>query len=183
MNGQDALSFIPGRSGPDRWASAADEHGLQAAAQLLRAYHGAVSDWDTNRDVVWFDGSRGIGGHGRIVCHGDFHPCNIVWDGVTPVASSTMNTPVRGRRMLPLPAACRNRRDGPGSGSALPSLGDEPDVAVVTLVHSRTASGGRRRGAVSRLSRDVRRDEWTGVFECGGFARSLVETERRVFIM
>lgn len=82
---RDALSFIPGRSGADGWAPAVDERGLKDAARLLRAYHDAVSNWRGDRDLVWFDGSRGTGGTGRIVCHGDFHPCNIVWDGVTPV--------------------------------------------------------------------------------------------------
>lgn len=82
---QDLLSFIPGRSGADGWAPAVDMRGLVAGARLLRAYHDAVSSWRPDRDLVWFDGSRGTGGSGRIVCHGDFHPCNIVWDGLTPV--------------------------------------------------------------------------------------------------
>jgi hypothetical protein len=82
---QDVLSFIPGRSGADGWAPAVDERGLLAGARLLRAYHDAVSNWRGDDGLVWFDGSSGTGGSGRIVCHGDFHPCNIVWDGLTPV--------------------------------------------------------------------------------------------------
>ena len=84
-DGHDLLSYIPGRSGADGWAPAADDRGLIAGARLLRAYHDAVTDWRVDNDLVWFDGSRGAGGPGRIVCHGDFHPCNIVWDGLTPV--------------------------------------------------------------------------------------------------
>jgi len=82
---QDALTFIPGRSGADGWAPAVDERGLVAGARLLRAYHHAVSNWRADCDLMWFDGSRGTGDPGRIVCHGDFHPCNIVWDGLRPV--------------------------------------------------------------------------------------------------
>ena len=84
-DGHDLLSYIPGRSGADGWAPAVDERGLVAGARLLRAYHDAVMDWRADNDLVWFDGSRGTGGLGRIVCHGDFHPCNIVWDGLAPV--------------------------------------------------------------------------------------------------
>ena len=81
----DLLSFIPGASGADGWAPAVDERGLVAAAHLLRAYHDAVSGWQPVTDPVWFDGSSGTGGDGQIVCHGDFYPCNIVWDGIVPV--------------------------------------------------------------------------------------------------
>lgn len=34
---------------------------------------------------MWFDGSVGTGGPGQVVCHRDFGPWNIVWDGTTPV--------------------------------------------------------------------------------------------------
>ena len=34
---------------------------------------------------MWFDGSIGTGGRGQLVCHGDFGPWIIVWNGTTPV--------------------------------------------------------------------------------------------------
>ena len=81
----DLLSYIPGASGADGWAPAATEEGLAAAARLLRSYHDAVRDWQPQTEPVWFDGSIGTGGPGQVVCHGDFGPWNIVWDGPTPV--------------------------------------------------------------------------------------------------
>lgn len=81
----DLLSFIPGASGADGWAPAVEERGLVASAKLLRAYHDAVGDWQPEINPVWFDGSSGTGCAGQIVCHGDFYPCNIVWDGTETV--------------------------------------------------------------------------------------------------
>jgi hypothetical protein len=81
----DLLSYIPGASGADGWAPAVTEEGLAAAALLLRSYHDAVRDWQPEIEPVWFDGSVGTGGPGQVVCHGDFGPWNIVWDGNKPV--------------------------------------------------------------------------------------------------
>jgi hypothetical protein len=81
----DLLTFIPGASGADGWACVVDEEGLAACARLLRAYHQAVAGWRPDIDLEWFDGSVGTGGPGQLVCHGDFGPWNIVWDGTTPV--------------------------------------------------------------------------------------------------
>ena len=67
------------------WAPAATEEGLAAAARLLRSYHDAVRDWQPAIEPVWFDGSVGTGGPGHLVCHGDFGPWNLVWDGTSPV--------------------------------------------------------------------------------------------------
>ena len=81
----DLLTFIPGASGADGWAAVVDEEGLAACARLLRAYHQAVRGWRPEVDSEWFDGSVGTGGIDQRVCHGDFGPWNIVWDGTTPV--------------------------------------------------------------------------------------------------
>ena len=81
----DLLSYIPGASGPDGWAPAVTEEGLAAAARLLRSYHDAVRSWRPEMEPVWFDGSVGTGGPGQLVCHGDFGPWNIVWEGSNPV--------------------------------------------------------------------------------------------------
>lgn len=84
-DGADLLSFIPGASGSDGWAPVVEDEGLAACAQLLHAYHQAVAEWRPAVDPTWFDGSVGTGGSGQLVCHGDFGPWNIVWNGTTPV--------------------------------------------------------------------------------------------------
>lgn len=81
----DLLSYIPGASGASGWAAAVTEEGLAAAARLLRSYHDAIRDWRPEIEPVWFDGSVGTGGQAEVVCHGDFGPWNIVWDGTEPV--------------------------------------------------------------------------------------------------
>lgn len=84
-DGFETFTFIEGESGPDGWAKVVDESGLRAAARLLRAYHDAVADWRPDHEPVWFTGQRGTGGPGELVCHGDFGPWNLVWNGTTPV--------------------------------------------------------------------------------------------------
>ncbi|MEQ4209162.1 aminoglycoside phosphotransferase family protein [Actinopolymorpha sp. B17G11] len=81
----DILTYIEGESGPDGWAKVVDEGGLRAAARLLREYHDVVAAWRPDVEPVWFTGQRGTGGPGEVVCHGDFGPWNIVWQGVQPV--------------------------------------------------------------------------------------------------
>lgn len=81
----DLLSFIPGASGADGWAPAMDPDGLVAGARLLRSYHDAMTGWTPPVAPEWFDGSTGTGTAGQVVCHGDFGPWNIVWDGTSPV--------------------------------------------------------------------------------------------------
>ncbi|GAA5012943.1 aminoglycoside phosphotransferase family protein [Actinopolymorpha pittospori] len=81
----EILTYIEGESGPDGWAKVVDEDGLRAAARLLREYHDTVASWAPERPPVWAGGATGAGGPGEVVCHGDFGPWNIVWDGVRPV--------------------------------------------------------------------------------------------------
>jgi len=83
--GWDVLSYIEGESGPDGWAKVVEEDGLRAAARLLREYHDAVAEWQPTEPPVWYDGRAGTGGEGEIVCHGDYGPWNIVWQGTTTV--------------------------------------------------------------------------------------------------
>jgi hypothetical protein len=70
--GREILTYLHGASGPDAWARVVDTSGLVAMARLLREYHEAV---------------RGYGdvGPGQVVCHGDFGPWNLVWDGLRPI--------------------------------------------------------------------------------------------------
>jgi hypothetical protein len=85
QDGADLLTFIPGASGADGWVPVVEDAGVEAFAQLLHAYHQAVADWHPAVDPTWFDGSVGVGDPGQVVCHGDFGPWNVVWDGTTPV--------------------------------------------------------------------------------------------------
>jgi Phosphotransferase enzyme family len=83
--GFEILTYIEGESGPDGWAKVVDEKGLAAAARLLREYHDTVALWQPEEQPVWFTGQRGTGSPGEVVCHGDFGPWNIVWQGIRPV--------------------------------------------------------------------------------------------------
>lgn len=84
-DGHELLTYIEGDSGPDGWSRVVGEDGLRAAARLLRSYHDAVAGWSPTEPPVWFTGQVGTGSAGEVVCHGDFGPWNIVWDGTTPV--------------------------------------------------------------------------------------------------
>ncbi|MEO3743741.1 aminoglycoside phosphotransferase family protein [Plantactinospora sp. B5E13] len=72
--GREVLSYLAGESGPAGWARVVDPEGLVGMARLLRTYHEAVAD---HRPAGIRDG--------EIVCHGDFGPWNLVWDGRRPV--------------------------------------------------------------------------------------------------
>ncbi|MGH3491350.1 MAG: aminoglycoside phosphotransferase family protein [Actinopolymorphaceae bacterium] len=80
----EILTYLEGESGPDGWAKVVDERGLRAAARMLREYHDVVAEWRPADEPVWFTGQRGTGGPGEVVCHGDFGPWNIVWQGTRP---------------------------------------------------------------------------------------------------
>lgn len=84
-DGTEILTYLPGESGPDGWAKVVDEAGLVAMARLLRAYHDAIAGWQTDTALVWADGSTGTGDDTTVVCHGDFGPWNLVWQGTRPV--------------------------------------------------------------------------------------------------
>lgn len=81
----EILTYIEGESGAAGWAKVVDEAGLKAAARMLREYHDIVREWRPAEPPVWFTGQVGVGGPGQVVCHGDFGPWNIVWDGTRPV--------------------------------------------------------------------------------------------------
>jgi len=83
--GVEIVTYIDGESGPAGWEKVVDEAGLVASARLLRHYHDAVAGWMPGTDLVWADGSTGAGGPDTLVCHGDYGPWNLVWDGTRPV--------------------------------------------------------------------------------------------------
>jgi hypothetical protein len=83
--GREVLSYIEGVSGPieGRRCVVADE-GLAAYARLLRVYHDAVAGYRPPPDADWADGPLAPQ-PGDIMCHGDFGPWNLVWQGTEPV--------------------------------------------------------------------------------------------------
>ncbi|MEE6257064.1 aminoglycoside phosphotransferase family protein [Plantactinospora sonchi] len=86
--GREVLSYLDGESGPAGWARVVDPRGLVAMARLLRTYHEAVADYRPDGDGSSDGEGSGSGsgsGSGEIVCHGDFGPWNLVWDGTRPV--------------------------------------------------------------------------------------------------
>ncbi|MFD0782792.1 aminoglycoside phosphotransferase family protein [Micromonospora azadirachtae] len=84
VNDEEILEYIPGDSGPAGWARVVPEAGLRAFARLLRDYHQAVSGFTPPKGARWVL-AEGAPEPGQVVCHGDFGPWNIVWDGLRPV--------------------------------------------------------------------------------------------------
>jgi hypothetical protein len=82
--GREVLSYIAGDSGPSGWAPVVDEAGLAAMGRLLREYHDAVRGFQPGGDAVWA-AHVGAPHDGEVVCHGDFGPWNLVWQGTQPV--------------------------------------------------------------------------------------------------
>lgn len=81
-DGREVLTYLAGESGPAGWAPVVDEAGLTAMARLLREYHDAVRGF--RPDATWA-ARTGAPGDGELVCHGDFGPWNLVWQGSRPV--------------------------------------------------------------------------------------------------
>jgi len=82
--GREVLTFIEGESGPDGWAKVVDERGIAAMARLLREYHQAVAGFRPDGAVTWA-AHTGPPASSEVVCHGDFGPWNLVWQGYRPV--------------------------------------------------------------------------------------------------
>lgn len=83
-DGREVLTYVQGESGPQGWAKVVDDAGLARFARLLRDYHDAVQDFVPPDEVSWSTGEVGLGDH-EVICHGDFGPWNVVWQGERPV--------------------------------------------------------------------------------------------------
>ncbi|MET9931757.1 MULTISPECIES: aminoglycoside phosphotransferase family protein [unclassified Streptomyces] len=83
--GREVLSYVEGESGPAGWAEVVDERGLAALARLLRDYHDATVDFSPPDGAVWAVGADAGRAADEVVCHGDFGPWNVVWQGRRPV--------------------------------------------------------------------------------------------------
>jgi hypothetical protein len=83
-HGREVLTYVEGESGRQGWTKVVDDAGLVRFARLLRDYHDAVVDFAPPDEVRWFTGEAGTGGD-ELICHGDFGPWNVVWQGERPV--------------------------------------------------------------------------------------------------
>jgi hypothetical protein len=82
--GREVLTYIEGDSGPSGWAKVVDKQGLDNFARLLRDYHDACAGFSPPRGAAWSVGTGSPCGD-EVVCHGDFGPWNIIWQGNQPV--------------------------------------------------------------------------------------------------
>ena len=80
----EILSWIPGESGAAGWAKVDPEDGLRAFARFLRSYHEAANGFVMPDGGRWALTERPVR-PGEVICHGDFGPWNVVWDGAQPV--------------------------------------------------------------------------------------------------
>ena len=83
--GREVLSWIGGESGPDGWAKVVDDRGLIAFARLLRDYHDAVAEYRPAETTCWSTTTTSGPVGDEVVCHGDFGPWNVVWNGEEPI--------------------------------------------------------------------------------------------------
>lgn len=81
--GVEVLTFMPGTSGREAWPRVATIAGLAAFARLLRTYHDAVRAFEPTIHPWALTDDPPTGN--ELVCHCDFAPWNIVWDGHEPV--------------------------------------------------------------------------------------------------
>ncbi|MER5198370.1 aminoglycoside phosphotransferase family protein [Streptomyces sp. NPDC002755] len=82
--GREVLTYIDGESGPRSWTEVVDDRGLAAFARLLRDYHDATVGFSPPSGAAWADGVIEAD-EDHVVCHGDFGPWNVVWQGNRPV--------------------------------------------------------------------------------------------------
>jgi len=82
--GREILSYFEGESGKEGWAKIVSDEGLQNNLESLVLNHDAVASFKPSENVEWADGSRSLHTE-QIICHGDFGPWNIVWQGIEPV--------------------------------------------------------------------------------------------------
>ncbi|MEV5905630.1 aminoglycoside phosphotransferase family protein [Streptomyces sp. NBC_00015] len=82
--GREVLTYLEGESGPRGWAKVVDGQGLRNFALLLRDFHDACEGFSPAPGATWATGAGGPG-DGEVVCHGDFGPWNVVWQGDRPV--------------------------------------------------------------------------------------------------
>ncbi len=80
--GREVVSYIPGESGALGWYRIHSDQGMRRFASLLRDYHEAVRDFRPSPDLEW---ALRPTEPTEVVCHNDFGPWNLVYDGDEPV--------------------------------------------------------------------------------------------------
>jgi Ser/Thr protein kinase RdoA (MazF antagonist) len=80
--GREVVSYIAGESGATGWYRIHSEQGLRRFAIVLREFHEAITDFRPNDDLEW---AVGPSEPRELVCHNDFGPWNLVYDGDNPV--------------------------------------------------------------------------------------------------
>lgn len=80
--GREVVSYIPGESGAIGWYRIHSDQGLRRFASLLREYHEAVRGFRPSPDLEW--AVQPSDPH-EVLCHNDFGPWNLVYDGDAPV--------------------------------------------------------------------------------------------------
>ena len=80
--GREVVSYIPGESGAIGWYRIHSDQGLRRFATLLRDYHEAVRDFRPSPDLEW---ALRPADPPEVLCHNDFGPWNLVYDGDEPV--------------------------------------------------------------------------------------------------
>jgi hypothetical protein len=80
--GREVVSYIAGESGATGWYRIHSEQGLRRFATLLREYHEAIRDFRPSHDLEW---AIRPSDPQEVVCHNDFGPWNLVYDGDEPV--------------------------------------------------------------------------------------------------
>ncbi|WP_217213535.1 phosphotransferase [Streptomyces sp. AC550_RSS872] len=69
---------------PAGWSEDVDGQGLRNFARLLRDCHDASSGFSAPPGATWSTDTA-VPGDDEVVCHGDFGPWNVVWQGSPPV--------------------------------------------------------------------------------------------------
>jgi Ser/Thr protein kinase RdoA (MazF antagonist) len=99
----ETVSFIPGEAGEYPWTDdVASEAALVTTARLLRHYHDAAATFPRSADDVWSQAERFPT---ETICHGDFAPYNVVFDGRSAVGVFDFDTAHPGPRIWDVASA------------------------------------------------------------------------------
>jgi Ser/Thr protein kinase RdoA (MazF antagonist) len=99
----ETVSFIPGTAGDYPWNDdIASEAALVTTARLLRHYHDAAATFPASADDVWSQADRSPA---ETICHGDFAPYNVVFDGRAAVGIIDFDTAHPGPRVWDVASA------------------------------------------------------------------------------
>jgi aminoglycoside phosphotransferase (APT) family kinase protein len=98
--GVETLTFIPGASGPAGWAKIVPEDGLRTFARFLRRYHDATMGFEPPSATAPWAFRSGGARPNEVICHGDFGPWNVVWNGDEPIGLLDFDFAGPGDRIL-----------------------------------------------------------------------------------